>query len=378
MSPGRFGVYVHFPYCSFQCPYCDFAVAVEREVPGRRYADAILAELALRAPAFQGLACETLYLGGGTPSLWEPEEVGRVIAAVRRRFALPAGAELTLEANPESSRDPGRLRGYRAAGVNRLSVGVQSFDRVVLAKLGRRHDPAIAEEAVRQAAAVFENVCLDLIYGGRTSTPATARADAERAAGLPITHLSAYALTLDVLAVDVPLARLSREGRLRFPSDDASLAQARAIRGALRRGGLARYEISNFARRGFESRHNALYWEGASYLGLGVGAYGFRGEAERGMRYGNFRAPEAWFAAVQGGRLPTAEEDLLDAGALTRERIMLALRTRAGVPESLLPEGKRGEVGALLAAGLARRVRGRLVLTARGLDVHSAVAERFF
>src|SRR5512133_1450790 len=243
------GVYVHFPYCTHRCPYCDFAVTTERPPGDGRYLEAVLAELAARAPAFDGLAPVSLSVGGGTPSLWDPREVAALVAAVRRRLALPPSAEVTIEANPEST-DRARLRAWRAAGVNRVSVGVQSFDPAVLAKLGRRHGPDAAEQAIREAAEELGNVSVDLIYGARRSSPATARSDAERAARAGATHVSAYALTVDreALAEEVPFARMFREGRLSLPSDEETTAQGAAIRAALRRAGLRRYEISNFAR----------------------------------------------------------------------------------------------------------------------------------
>jgi oxygen-independent coproporphyrinogen-3 oxidase len=226
-----FGVYVHFPWCSHRCPYCDFAVTTAPQPGGRRYARAVLSELALRAAAFDGLAPASLYLGGGTPSLWDPQDVREVLGAVRERFRFPADAEVTIEANPESC-DRARLRAWRAADVNRVSIGVQSFDPGVLAKLGRRHGPDAAERAIREAAEEIPNVSVDLIYGARRSTVATARADAVRAVAAGAVHVSAYALTLDadVLAEEVPLARMRREGRLPLPSDDETRAQAAAIR----------------------------------------------------------------------------------------------------------------------------------------------------
>jgi oxygen-independent coproporphyrinogen-3 oxidase len=374
--PRPYGVYVHFPWCERKCPYCDFAVSVDRPVPGARYARAVLAEMGLRAPAFAGLSCVSLYLGGGTPSLWEAEHVAAVVSAVRR-LGLSAGAEVTLEANPESVDAP-RLAAWRAAGVNRVSIGVQSFDAAVLAKLGRRHGPEAAERAVREARRAFENVSVDLIYGGRRSTVETARTDAARAARLGAAHVSAYALTLDpeVLAEEVPFARLARTGRLVFPGEVEVLAQARAVRSALRRAGLARYEISNFARPGFASVHNRLYWAGESYLGLGVGAVGCLHHGDGAVRWTDHRTPAAWLAAVESGRLPTAAEERLGAGEVRNERLMLALRTARGLDARLLPGAKRGEVDALVGAGLASRRGVRIVLTARGLDVHSAVAER--
>ncbi len=332
----------------------------------------------MRATAFAGLACATLYLGGGTPSLWDPEEVAQVVAAVRA-LGLPPSAEVTLEANPESV-DPGRLAAYARAGVNRVSIGVQSFDAAVLRKLGRRHGPDEAERAIRAAAAAFPNVAVDLIYGARRSTAATALADAERIASLPVKHVSAYALTLDpaVLAEEVPLARLLRQGRLPLPSEEDAVRQSRVIRAALRRAGLRRYEVSNFARPGFESAHNRLYWTGESYLGIGAGASGcLHGDGEA-VRWANRRDPAAWLADVEAGRLPTAEEDRLGAPEIANERVMLGLRTARGIPEALVAPTRRGELDALVRRRLAVRRAGRLVLTARGLDLHSAVAERLF
>ncbi len=374
-----FGVYIHFPYCAHRCPYCDFAVTTERPPPGGRFARAILAELALRASEFDGLSPVSLHLGGGTPSLWDPDEVAEVVAAVRARFAYPAGAEITLEANPEST-DRARLAAWRAAGVNRVSIGVQSFDPGVLAKLGRRHSPQAAERAIREAADVIGNASVDLIYAARRSNTEIARADAARAAAAGAAHVSAYALTVDpeVLAEDVPFARMARQGRLPLPGPDEAVAQAAAIRAALRRAGLARYEISNFARPGFESVHNRLYWYGESYLGLGPGAYGcLRGE--RGsLRYGNLRDANAWMAAALAERLPTAEEERIAPPSEANERLMLALRTRRGFPlDALLPAQVR-EVETLVRRRLAVRRAGRLVLTSRGMELHSAVAERLF
>ncbi len=378
-SARPFGVYVHFPYCTFHCPYCDFAVSTARPIPQEGYARAVLRELDLRAGDFEGLEARSLYMGGGTPSLWDPERVLEVLAGVRARLGLPADAEVTLEANPESCTRE-RLEAYRAVGVNRFSIGVQSFDRRVLAKLGRRHGPEEAERAVRAAAAVVPNVSVDLIYGARGSSVGTAREDAERLAGLAVPHVSAYALTVDaaLLAEEVPFARLWRQGRLPLPPDDDVVEQARAIRAALRRRGLRRYEISNLARPGFESAHNRLYWEGEAYLGLGAGAFGCARDPDgsSARRWGNLRSPDAYLSALAADRLPTAEEDRLGPRELAEERVMLALRTRRGLPLAEIPAPRRAEADALVRARLAAVLDGRLVLTARGMDVHSAVVER--
>jgi oxygen-independent coproporphyrinogen-3 oxidase len=374
-----FGVYVHFPYCAFRCPYCDFAVTTAAVPAGGRYARAVLAELALRAAPFEPLSLVSIYLGGGTPSRWAVEEVAAVLGAVRARFDAAALREVTLEANPESC-DRGRLLAWRDAGVTRVSIGVQSFDPGVLAQLGRRHDGPAAARAIAAAAAVIPDVSVDLIYAARRSSVASAAADAARAVACGAGHVSAYALTLDpeVMAEEVPLARAARSGRLVFPGDDEALAQARAIRAVLRRAGLRRYEVSNHARPGRESVHNRLYWEGESYLGLGAGAAGcLRGQAGS-VRWQNLRDAAAWLEAVEAGRIPTGEEDRFDQAADRNERLMLALRTRQGAPLDLLSEEARREVGALLRRRLAVRRGGRLVLTSRGLELQSAIAARLF
>jgi oxygen-independent coproporphyrinogen-3 oxidase len=374
-----FGVYVHFPYCAHRCPYCDFAVTTRPVPVDGRYARGVLAELALRAAPFQPLECVSLYLGGGTPSRWAPEEVAEVVAEVRRTCRLRPDAEVTIEANPESC-DRARLLAWRGAGVTRVSIGVQSFDPGVLAQLGRRHDGQSAAGAIATAAAVIPNVSVDLIQASRRSSVAIAAADAARAVSCGAVHVSAYGLTLDpeVMAEEVPLARAARTGRLIFPGDDEALAQARAARAVLRRAGLRRYEISNFALPGRESRHNQLYWEGESYLGLGAGAAGCWRGADGGVRWQNLRDADAWLAAVEAGRLPTGEEDRFDATADRNERLMLGLRTRRGVPLALVDPSRSGEVAELLRRRLAVVRSGRLVLTSRGLALQSAVSVRLF
>ncbi|HET8723525.1 MAG TPA: radical SAM family heme chaperone HemW [Anaeromyxobacteraceae bacterium] len=375
--PSRpFGLYVHFPWCSTRCPYCDFAVTTTRPVPDERYADAVIAEIGRRAPAFAGRACATLFLGGGTPSLWAPESIARVVAAARG-LGLRPGAEVTLEANPESA-DAARAAAWKAAGVTRVSIGVQSFDRDVLRKLGRRHGPEDAERAIREVAGVIPNVSVDLIQGGRRSSEGTALADAERVASLPVAHVSAYALTLDadVLAEDVPLARLARAGRLTFPGEEEVASQGRAVAGVLARAGFRRYEISNFARPGMESRHNLLYWRSEDYLGAGAGAVGCVRWPGGGRRWTNHREVGPWLAAVEAGALPDASEEPLGPAELASERVLLALRTAEGLPLAELPARTEREVEALVSNGLATVEGGRLRLSAAGMDLHSAVVAR--
>jgi len=378
-APPPFGVYVHFPYCAHHCPYCDFAVTTAPVPSGGRYGRAVEAELALRAAPFEPFRLVSVYLGGGTPSRWAVEEVAGVLAAVRARFGAGDLAEVTIEANPESC-DRARLLAWREAGVTRVSIGVQSFDLGVLRKLGRRHDGEAAARAIAEAAAAGLAVSVDLIYAGRRSTPQIAAADAARAVACGAGHVSAYALTLDpeVMAEEVPLARAARTGLIAFPGDEEAVAQARAIRAALRRAGLRRYEVSNFARPGRESVHNRLYWDGESYLGLGAGAAGCLRGADGGVRWQNLRDAGAWLAAVEAGRLPTGEEDRFDPVADRNERLMLALRTRRGAALELVGEAARPELARLLGHRLAVLRGGRVVLTSRGLDLQSEVAARLF
>jgi oxygen-independent coproporphyrinogen-3 oxidase len=263
--------------------------------------------------------------------------------------------------------------------VNRVSVGVQSFDPGVLAQLGRRHDGEAAARAIAAAAAVIPNVSVDLIYAARRSSPLIAAADAARAVACGATHVSAYALTLDaeVMAEEVPLARAARRG-LVFPDDDEAVAQARAIAAALRRAGLRRYEVSNYARPGRRSIHNRLYWAGESYLGLGAGAAGCLRGGDGSVRWQNLRDAEAWLAAVEAGRLPTGEEDRIAPSADRNELIMLGLRTLDGVALAGFTPRQRREAAELTRRRLAVMRNGRLVLTSRGLLLESAVAERLF
>ena len=381
-APAPLGVYVHYPYCTHRCPYCDFAVSTEPPLPGGRYARAILAELEMRAEEFQGRVLRSIYLGGGTPSLWDPAEVAEVLEGVRARLGaggLTRELELTLEVNPESC-DVARLQAWRGAGVNRISIGVQSFDKGVLAKLGRLHSPEDAERAVRQAAGIIANVSVDLIHAARRSSPQIAAEDVARAVKAGAVHVSDYALTVDsdLLAEEVPFARMAREGRLKLPGEEEVVAQGRALRAALRRSGLRRYEVSNYALPGRESVHNRLYWECQSYLGLGPGAYGCLRASAGSVRYGNHRAVAAYLRAVESGKQPTAEEDRITAIAERNERLMLALRTVLGAPLEWLPPAGQREVGFLLKRRLAIVGHGRLVLTSRGMDLHSAVAARLF
>lgn len=381
LSAARFAVYVHFPYCLSKCPYCDFASTAAKQVPEARYARAIIDELALRDDAAPGREVHAIYVGGGTPSLWSPVHVAEVLRALRARFDVAAGCEISLEANPGAA-DEARFGGYREAGVTRLSIGVQSFHPATLARLGRSHDGAAARRAVGAArAAGFDNVSVDLIYGVHGQAVAEARRDAEEAVALGTEHLSAYALTLDAasLAEEVPLARQLSRGEVALPPDEVVVEMQREVRDVLRAGGLERYEVSNYAKPGLHSRHNAAYWTGADWLALGVGATGSLGP----VRYANQRSAERYLEDVEAGRLPERSREQLSPVERFEERVAMGLRLTTGLAleqacaafdQAWAP--RQAFVARLVSEGLARVADGRVQLTDAGFDVHSAIAAR--
>lgn len=382
----RFGVYVHFPYCLSKCSYCDFASVVADRVPHTRYRDAIATELALRAEEHgrPPTGVESLYFGGGTPSLWDPDCVGATIETVDRLFGLAPSCEITLEANPGAS-DAARFAALRAAGVNRLSIGVQSFDDRILGGLGRLHGGSEAMRALEQARSVgFDNLSLDLIFGGPGQTPEMARADAERAVALGIEHLSCYGLTLEGLAEDVRLAKDVRRGRVQVPDDEMQAEMGEKVREVLGRAGYERYEISNWAQPGRESRHNSLYWLGREWAAAGCGAHGFRRTPGGGLRYGNPRKPEAWMERVERGEAPEVERDEIAPAELFEERLFLGLRLAQGFDLEAAARETIGQVPrqtlhvieTLEREGLVVREGTRLRCTERGLDFHTEVALR--
>ena len=381
LEAARLGVYVHFPYCLSKCPYCDFASTAAKSVPDERYTAAILRELTQRLEGHAGRDVTSIFIGGGTPSLWAPASVARVLEAISGTLQVATGCEITLEANPGAA-DAERFAAYRAAGINRLSMGVQSFEASTLTTLGRAHDGATAERAFSAArAAGFDNVSMDFIYGVHGQTEAQVESDARRAVALGSEHLSAYALTLDKasLAEEVPLARQLARGEVTLPPDDTVVRMQRVVREVFAAAGLERYEISNYAKPGFHSRHNALYWTGGEYLAVGTGATGRLGS----RRYSNQRSAEKYLLEVEAGRLPEASSEALTPDELFEERVAMGLRLTTGVDLAAVCADFGQDLGTraltvrhLLSAGMARMVEGRLALTDRGFDVHSAISAR--
>jgi len=386
LEVARAGLYVHFPYCLRRCPYCDFTIAIARSIPGPRYADAVLSELRMRLadrPEWTARPLDTVYLGGGTPSLWDPRDVGRVLEGIAAALPLARNAEISLEANPEVA-DTERLAGYRAAGVNRLSLGIQSFDPGVLTTLGRSHSPADAEAALRAARdGGFENVSVDLIHGVPGQSLAQAVEDARRTIVLGPDHVSSYVLTVERehLGAETVFSRKLRQGRLALPDDGLVVGMVDAVGEVLAGAGLVRYEISSHALPGRHSRHNALYWTGGESLALGAGAVGFHRLATGGVRTTNTRSTPRWLQAVESGRLPDEEREVLDRAALYEERLLLGLRLRSGLDLSALwaDEGvapRAAELATLTRDGFVERIDGRVRLTRKGAHLHQEVCAR--
>lgn len=401
--PSPLHVYVHFPWCLEKCPYCDFVSykAPRDAIDHDGYAAALLRELEARRPAFEGHALATVFFGGGTPSLWEPRAMGRVIAAIRAAFPAidlerdGAGpVEITSECNP-TSLDEARARALVEAGVNRLSIGVQSFDDERLKFLGRLHDVALANQALRAALASGARVSADLIFGLPGQSPEDAAAHAARLADLGLSHVSAYALTIEH---GTRFGELARRGKLPLAEDDAVCDAFLAIERALGERGLEHYEVSNYARPGEASRHNLGYWRGAPYLGLGSAAYGFLRTPDGGLRYRNVIDPARYVAgtsalaagAPREGDGVTANAEPLDRETLLRERIMLGLRLAEGVDldasardlgmtvEAAWPRGRRRAVELLEGSGGLTVDGGRLrIPSARRLSTDGIAARLF-
>jgi oxygen-independent coproporphyrinogen-3 oxidase len=318
-------IYVHVPFCRRRCSYCDFSIAVRRRVPGGPYAASVAAELAaLRADGPVGAGVETLYLGGGTPSLLPPELVARLVGELLGAAGGPDGVEVTLEANPEDV-TPAAAAAWRRAGVNRVSLGAQSFDDVVLRWMHRPHDAAAIGAAVAALrGAGIANLSLDLIFALPAALERDWARDLDRAVALGPPHLSLYGLTVEPRT---PLARWIARGAAQAPDDERYAAEYLAAHARLEAAGYAFYEVANAARPGYRARHNAAYWSGRPYVGLGPAAHSFDGRARRW----NLAAWEAYRRAIAAGQSPVESEEVLTPQQRALERLYLSLRTVEGI-----------------------------------------------
>ncbi|MGN0995332.1 MAG: radical SAM family heme chaperone HemW [Candidatus Ventricola sp.] len=368
-------MYIHVPLCIKKCAYCDFASFAGRMAQRERYVRAVCRELRAQAAFFGRRRVGTVFLGGGTPTLLTGEQVQALLDAVREGFDLAPDAEISMEGNP-GTLTMEQLRAYRAAGVSRLSLGVQSLQDDLLAALGRIHTAAEAAQAVRMAReAGFDNLNLDLMLGLPGQTPAQWRDTLSRAIDLAPEHLSCYAL---ILEEGTPLAASVQAGACEPLPDEDALEEMDAVTEALTRaGGYARYEVSNYARPGRECRHNLVYWECLPYLGVGLGAH----SDMDGERFYNPADWEAYLRLAESGGAARSREGTGARGEQQFERMMMGLRMTRGVdcarfardfgaqPEDVWPETIRR----MTRGGLMTRREDRLRLTPRGMQVMNGV-----
>ncbi len=375
-SPG-FGIYVHWPFCAAKCPYCDFNSHVRHGgVDQAAFADAYVREIATMQQATGPRVPTSLFIGGGTPSLMQPETLDMILAAIDAAWGIPAGIEVTMEANPQSA-DAGRFAAYRALGVNRLSLGVQALNNTDLKFLGRLHNRDEALAAITLARETFPRLSFDLIYARPGQTPDAWAEELETAIDHAVDHLSLYQLTIEE---GTPFHALHARGAFAIPQDDLAADLYEVTQEITAAHGLPAYEISNHARPGAESRHNLTYWRHGDYAGIGPGAHGRFAVADGGKRVTiTERHPETWLQAVSGRGHGIVEEELLDAGAQGDEMLLMGLRLVEGLDLTRFaaigaPTPETARIEAMEALGMVERVgNARIRATPKGRMVLNAV-----
>jgi putative oxygen-independent coproporphyrinogen III oxidase len=327
-EPRAFGVYIHWPFCLSKCPYCDFNSHVRHAaIDETRFARAFAAEIAATAARAGSRTVSTIFFGGGTPSLMQPATVAAILDAIAQHWSIAADAEVTLEANPTSV-EAARFRGYRAAGVNRVSLGVQALDDAALKELGRQHSAREALDAVAVARGTFERTSFDLIYARPRQSPESWAAELERAVAQAGEHLSLYQLTIEP---DTPFATLHAAGKLAVPDNSVARALYDVTQTICAQAGLPAYEVSNHARPGGECRHNLVYWRAQEYAGIGPGAHG-RLDIE-GKRHATAteKRPESWLMRVESLGHGVVSDDVLTREQMADEFLLMGLRLSEGI-----------------------------------------------
>jgi oxygen-independent coproporphyrinogen-3 oxidase len=369
-------LYVHIPWCLRKCPYCDFNSHEKRgELPESEYVDALVADLEASLPEVWGRRIHTIFIGGGTPSLFAPASIERLLTAVRTRLTVDPEAEVTLEANPGTF-EVERFRGFRAAGVNRLSVGVQSFDDAMLAALGRVHGAGEARRALASALETFPTVNVDLMYALPGQRPEGALADVREAIAQGAPHVSAYHLTLEP---DTHFHRFPP----RLPADDVAADMQEGIEALLAGAGYEHYETSAFAKPRQRARHNVNYWSFGDYLGIGAGAHGKLSFRDRILREVRSRKPQSYLRAALEGNAIQESREVADA-ELPFEFMLNALRLVEGFPLTLFAErtglpiaAVEPQLRAAEAAGLIERDHARIRPSAKGQRFLNDLLEGF-
>ena len=380
MSTGDagFGLYIHWPFCQSKCPYCDFNSHVAERVDQTRWLKAYLAEIDRVGRETAGRRLQSVFFGGGTPSLMDPDTVFAILDRVRATWSVANDWEVTLEANPGSV-ETGKLRAFRSAGVNRLSMGVQALNDADLKRLGRLHTAADAIAAFDVARSCYDRVSFDLIYARQDQTPEDWAAELTRALDMAVDHLSLYQLTVeDGTAFG---DRHAKGGLKGLPDEDRSVALYEITQDLCGAAGLPAYEVSNHARDGAQSQHNLIYWRGGDYAGVGPGAHGRLTLEGRRWATEALKAPSAWLDAVEkhgAGELPRE-----DIGALARaqEYVLMSLRLSEGLDLARLQAISghslpQAAVSDLCALGLIVTDAGRVRATGQGRLVLNAVIRR--
>jgi putative oxygen-independent coproporphyrinogen III oxidase len=328
IGPRPFGVYVHWPFCLSKCPYCDFNSHVRHAaIDEARFVRAFTAEVAAMESCVGKRTVSTIFLGGGTPSLMAPKTVGGILDAVAQNWSIAGDAEITLEANP-SSVEATRFAGYRAAGVNRVSIGLQALDDAALQALGRLHSMREALDAIALARSVFERYSFDLIYARPGQTPDAWERELSRAIAEAGEHLSLYQLTIEQAT---PFHQLHAAGKLIVPDEETARALYDVTQSICTGAGLPAYEVSNHARPGGECRHNLIYWRGHEYAGVGPGAHGRLEIAGARHAIATEKMPEVWLAMVEACGHGIVTDDVLSSEEIADEFLLMGLRLAEGV-----------------------------------------------
>lgn len=371
-----FGVYLHWPFCLSKCPYCDFNSHVRHAaIDQARYVRAFAREIETTAARTGPRTVTSIFLGGGTPSLMEPQTVGAILDAVGRHWTIARDVEVTLEANPTSV-EATRFRGYRAAGINRVSLGVQALDDASLKSLGRLHTAEEAMAAVKIARAAFDRYSFDLIYARPDQTPAMWRDELAAAIGEAAEHLSLYQLTIEP---DTPFFGLHAAGKLKTPDEAMARALYDVTQDVCAAHGLPAYEISNHARPGAECRHNLVYWRGDEYAGIGPGAHGRIDVAGRRHAVATEKRPETWLMRVEASGHGVITDDVLNSEERADEFLLMGLRLAEGIDprryEALAGRSLDPRRIALLSdeGAITVDAAGRLRVTQSGFPVLDAV-----
>ncbi|WP_377297589.1 radical SAM family heme chaperone HemW [Rhizobium sp. SGZ-381] len=326
-EPG-FGLYVHWPFCAAKCPYCDFNSHVRHQpVDQPRFTAAFLKEMDAMRALSGPKTVTSIFMGGGTPSLMDPQTVEAILDGIAARWHVPAGIEVTMEANP-SSVEADRFRGYRAAGVNRVSLGVQALNDRDLKFLGRLHDVADALKAIRLARDIFPRMSFDLIYARPGQTVEAWERELNEAVSYAVDHLSLYQLTIEE---GTPFYGLHKAGKLIVPDGDQSAELYEATQQITEGFGMPAYEVSNHAKPGAESRHNLTYWRYGDYAGIGPGAHGRLTTGGSKLATATERKPEAWLDLVEANGHGMVDEEMLDREAQSDELLLMGLRLREGI-----------------------------------------------